>query len=252
MNPYVKGALDPAARELREETARQVALRGQEAGMAGAFGGSRQAIAESETRRGGTEALSDLYQEGYERAYESGAAKFSADRNVAARGAEQFRALGAQEQQQLTQDIQNLMSTGGLKRSLAQAGLDFDYQQFVEARDWDVTNLQPLIAAVSSVPYGTTTTNEKKSSGLGNAIGVAASAAGAVMSGGMGGMMSGMMGGGGEGGPVGEPIATTGGGMNMGTFTGPSSPGSTTGAGGGGYGYSPAFYGSAYSPVAMA
>ena len=105
MNPYVKGALDPAAREIREETARQVGQRGQEAGMAGAFGGARQAIAESETRRGGTEAISDLYQKGYERAFESGAAKFAEDRNVAARGAEQYRALGAQTQQQMTQDI---------------------------------------------------------------------------------------------------------------------------------------------------
>ena len=250
MNPYVKGALDPAAREIKEETARQVALRGQEAGMAGAFGGARQAIAESETRRGGTEALSDLYQKGYERAFESGAAKFSADRNAAARGAEQFRALGAQGQQQLTQDMQNLMTTGGMKRSLEQAGLDFDYQQFVEARDWDITNLQPLLAAVAGVPYGTKTTNTQKTSGLGNAIGVAASAAGAIMSGGM----SNMFGGGGGAEQVGEQVATTGGGKNLGTFTGPSSPGSTTGVGGGDfdYGYSPAFYGSAYNPVAMA
>lgn len=252
MNPYVKGALDPAAREIREETARQVGQRGQEAGMAGAFGGARQAIAESETRRGGTEALSDLYQQGYERAFESASAKFSEDRNVAARGAEQFRALSAQTQQQMTQDIQNLMSTGGLKRSLKQAGLDFDYGQFLEARDWDITNLQPLLAALGTVPYGTKTTATSKTSGLGNAIGVAAGAAGAVMmamnpaaavaSGAVG-----SMGGGTDSSGAMLPGAGVGGG---GGGQGAVGPGGQVGGGGTqGRGFTPTFYGSSYVPT---
>ena len=253
MNPYVKGALDPAAREIREETARQVGQRGQEAGMAGAFGGARQAIAESETRRGGLEAVSDLYQKGYERAFESGAAKFSEDRNVAARGAEQFRALSAQSQQQMTQDIQNLMSTGGLKRSLEQAGLDFDYGQFLEARDWDITNLQPLLAALGTVPYGTKTTATSKTSGLGNAIGVAAGAAGAVMmamnpaaavaSGAVGGM-----GGGGDDQGAMLPGAGVGGGGGGGG-QGATGGGGSAVQGTQGRGFTPTFYGSSYVPT---
>jgi hypothetical protein len=249
MNPYVKGALDPAARELKEETARQVALRGQEAGMAGAFGGSRQAIAESETRRGGLEAVSDLYQKGYEKAFESGAAKFQADRNASARGAEQFRALGAQGQQQLTQDMQNLMSTGGMKRSLKQAGLDFDYQQFVEARDWDITNLQPLLAAVSGVPYGVKTTNTQKTSGLGNAIGVAAAAAGAIMnpSGAIAGMMGGMTKS--NPGDVGQTMTTQSGSARQveGTFAG--EPYGATPQPSFDKGFDTQYYGSAFQPA---
>ena len=137
------------------------------------------------------------------------------------------------------------MATGGLKRSLKQAGLDFDYQQFIEARDWDITNLQPLLAAVGTVPYGTTTTAQTKSSGLGNAIGVAAGAAGAVMSGGM----SGMFGGGqGEGGQDTLPSAGIGGGSGgQGNVMPGGSP--TGGGGGSAVTYSPAFYGSAYKPT---
>lgn len=197
MNPYIEGALEPAAREIREQTSRDLLDVGGQAGSVGAFGGARQAIAESETRRQGTEALSDFYGRGYAQAFESGANRFDMDRQAAARGAEQFRALGAQGQQQLTQDIQNLLTTGGLRRDLEQAGIDFDYQQFVEARDWDVTNLQPLLATLSSVPYSETTTQKTKSSGLGNAIGVAATAAGAILNPGsaLGGMMGGIGGG---------------------------------------------------------
>lgn len=248
MNPYVKGALDPAARELKEETQRQVALRGQEAGMAGAFGGARQAIAESETRRGGLEAVSDLYQKGYERAFESGAAKFAADRNAASRGAEQYRALGAQGQQQLTQDIQNLLTTGGMKRSLKQADLDFDYQQFVEARDWDVTNLQGLLASLS-VPAGSTTIGTTKKSGLGNAIGVAAAAAGAILN--PAGAIQGMMGGQTKSNPgdVGQTMTTQSGSARQveGTFAG--EPYGATPQPSFDKGFDTTYYGSAFQPA---
>ena len=182
MNPYIKGALDPAARELREEMARQTNQVGQQAGMVNAFGGSRQAILESETRRGGTEAIGDLYGRGYAQAFESARDQVNRDRSASARAADQFRATGMQGQQQLTGDIQNLLTTGGLERNLRQAGLDFDYQQFVEARDWDITNLQPLLAALSTVPYSETNTQTTKSkkSALSVVAGIGMTAFGAV------------------------------------------------------------------------
>ncbi len=217
MNPYIKGALDPAARELREEMARQQQQIGGQAGMTGAFGGSRQAILESEARRGGTEAIGDLYSRGYAQAFESSRDQINRDRAASARAADQFRATGAQGQQQMTQDIQNLLTTGGLQRNLRQAGLDFDYQQFVEARDWDITNLQPLLAALSSVPYSETqtTTNKSKKSALSTVVGLATTAFGAY-TGNVGMMSAGMQGasgGGGGGGGGAVSIAPTGGGF---------------------------------------
>lgn len=181
MNPFVKGALDPAARELREQIARETREVGSQAGQVGAFGGGRQAILESETKRGGLEAIGDLYGRGFERAFESGRDQFNRDRDVFARAAEQFRATGAQGQRQLTQDIQNLLTTGGLKRTLEQAGLDFDYQQFIEARDWDITNLQPLLSALSTVPHGETQTKTAKKSTFDAVLSVAAIAASVAM-----------------------------------------------------------------------
>lgn len=245
MNPYVEGALEPAARELREEGQRQQQRVGQQAGMTGAFGGSRQAILEAETGRGSTEALSDLYGRGYERAFESATERFDSDRAAAARGAEQFRALGAQGQQQFTQDMQNLLTTGGLKRQLDQAGLDFDYSQFLEARDWDITNLQPLLATLASVPYSTKSTNKTKTSGLGNAIGVAAAAYGTVMSGGL----SGLGGGGGDDTGGGGSAPAPGGGGGVPSFGSSGVDGG--GTGGQSVNYQPAFFGSAYTPVSL-
>jgi hypothetical protein len=183
MNPYIKGALDPAAREIREEMAREQNRLGSRAGEVGAFGGSRQAIAEAENVRGGKEAIGDLYGRGYASAFESARDQINKDRAASRAAGEQFRAIGGQAQTQLTQEIGNLLSVGGLERNLRQAGLDFDYQQFTEARDWDITNLQPLLAALSSVPYSETqtgtTTNTQKKSALSTIAGIGMTAFGA-------------------------------------------------------------------------
>ena len=195
MNPYISGALDPAARELREEMARQQQAIGGAAGMQGAFGGARHGIAEAEGRRGGLEAMSDLYGRGYQQAFESGRDQFNRDRDVFARGAEQFRATGQAGQQMLTQDIQNLLTTGGIKRQLEQAGLDFDYGQFIEARDWDVNNLKPLLDTLSTVPHTKTRTEKTKKGAMGTILGVAATVAGAYFTGGASLMSAGQTGG---------------------------------------------------------
>jgi hypothetical protein len=59
MNPYIKGALDPVAREIREEGARgQIELEGRAASM-DAFGGSRAALAQAENREKTLQGISD-------------------------------------------------------------------------------------------------------------------------------------------------------------------------------------------------
>lgn len=181
MNPYIKGALDPAAREIREEMAREQRELGSRATEMSAFGGARQAILEAEQKKGGREAISDLYGRGYAQAFESGRDQINRDRAASRAAADQFRSIGATGQAMLGQDIQNLLTTGGLERNLKQAGLDFDFAQFQTARDWDITNLQPLLATLSSVPYGETTTNVTKSkkSTLSTIAGIGMTAVGA-------------------------------------------------------------------------
>lgn len=187
MNPYIKSALEPAARELREEGMRAKIAAGQEAGMAGAFGGSRAAIISAEASGKSLEAISDLYERGYASAFESAANRFDQDRVAARAASDQFRAIGAEGQQMLSNEMNNLLVTGGLRRQLEQVNLDFDYMEFVEARDWDITNLQPLLAALSTVPYSETqTTTEQTSGGTFQAVlGAATTVAAAYFTGGL-------------------------------------------------------------------
>jgi len=185
MSPYIESALDPAARELREESLRtQQRLRGQ-AGMAEAFGGSRAAILESEASGRHLEAISDLYARGYQSAFESATTMFDKDRVAARAASDQFRAIGAEGQQMLSNEMNNLLVTGGMERSLEQQGLDFDYAQFLEARDWDVTNLRTLVDTLQRVPHGTTTTETTKGGEFQAVLGAAATVGAAYFSGGL-------------------------------------------------------------------
>lgn len=188
MNPFIKGALDPAARELNEDTQRRVnTLQGQQKSR-GAFGGGRATLMEQETVRGGQEALSDLYGRGYAQAFESGASRWAADRENDRVQAQSYLATAAQSAGLLGQDVANLISTGQIDRSVRQSMQDFDYQQFVEGRDWDVRNLSVLMSALQGIKGSfteqQTTEKETESNPFGQLLGLAATAAGAYFSGG--------------------------------------------------------------------
>jgi hypothetical protein len=72
------------------------------------------------------------------------------------------------------------MATGGLERVLNQAQLDFDYNQFIEERDWDITNLQPLLASIGVNNGAPGKPNNEDS--IATALGAAATVAGAYFS----------------------------------------------------------------------
>jgi hypothetical protein len=162
MNPYTSQALDPILREIDQSRQQDVNAAGQQAAAAGAFGGSRATLLESEANELGYQRYDDAVVQGYERAYNDAVMRFNEDRNAAAFGATTFANLGAQEQQMIMNDVTQLMQTGGVQRAIEQAGLDFNFTQFLEERDWDITNLQPLLQTLSTIPFSTTQTNESE------------------------------------------------------------------------------------------
>lgn len=188
MNPYIESALEPSLRGMREDMAESWRDTGGQAAMAGAFGGSRATLMQTEQQRRGTEALGDARARGMAAAYADARSAFDSDRSAANQAVRNFASLGDQGQQQLASQVEGLMQTGELKRMMEQVNLDFDYAQFMDARDWDVNNLQNLITTLQSVPYsstqtnvGTSTTNTTKSgSALGMVVGAAAMVVGAV------------------------------------------------------------------------
>lgn len=157
MNPYIEGTLDVAGRKLRENYGRDAArLRGQ-AVSRGAFGGSRQTLLENGLNENFNTALSDTYVQGMSGAYD-------------------------RAQQAQNTAFGQLMETGGLDRSLSQAGLDDQYARFREQEDYPWLNLDRYRSMISGVPYTmNSTTTGAKPDLTGQLIGLAGTAAGAFM-----------------------------------------------------------------------
>jgi hypothetical protein len=178
MNPYIKGALDPAAREIREEGQRDAMALDARASSMDAFGGSRAALMRSENREKTIQGVKDLYGEGYAKAYESAVNIFGDEKAREYQAAGRLQELGTAVQTAGKQDISTLMATGATDRGIQQAMADFDYSQFIENRDWDFRSLGAIIAALEGTKgsYTTTQSTTSKESGgeLGQALGLAA------------------------------------------------------------------------------
>jgi hypothetical protein len=178
MNPYIENALDPAARKIREQGSRQqMALDSRSASM-NAFGGSRAALMQQGITEGTLEATSDLYKTGLADAYKHGVSIWGDERARDMQASGRFQDLGTSVSNANKTDIATLMTTGATDRSIQQSMRDFDYQQFIENRDWDFRSMGALIASLEGTKgsYDTKQTSTETTSGgeLGQALGLAA------------------------------------------------------------------------------
>lgn len=187
MDPYIKGALDPTARELREEAARRSRdIRGRAASV-GAFSGSRTGLGLRESDELLAQNLSDLYGRGYSEAFRTGADLWQADQDRAITQAGEYMRLAGVESDLATETMNRLLTTGAEVREVDQLRRDFDYGQFIEGRDWDARNAALLVDALSGLQgtYSVTTeTKEKeKANPLGQLMGLAGTVGGFIMAG---------------------------------------------------------------------
>lgn len=162
INPYIKGALDPAAREIREQGARALTDVEDRAASMDAFGGSRSRLMRSDVQEKTLQELGDMYGEGYARAYDFAAQTFGQERARDMEAAGRFMALGGAKINAAQTDISTLMTTGATDRSVQQAMRDFDWSQFVEERDWGFRQLMGVVAALEGTKGSYTTVQTSK------------------------------------------------------------------------------------------
>lgn len=145
MNPYLQAALDPQIAEARRQAEIQ---RVQDAGrltQAGAFGGSRQAIMESELNRNLLQNLSGITGAGYATAYDKAMQQFNTeqDRQAAAQTAANTYGLAA-----LTKQAE----LGGVQRGITQEGIAAERAQFEEERDFPYKQVQYMQSLLQGLP----------------------------------------------------------------------------------------------------
>jgi len=134
MNPYIEAALRPQYEAAtRQAQIAQQALQSQYA-KAGAYGGSRQAVAEAELQGGLLNRLADITGQGYQQAYDRAADLFGQERQYG------LDALRAQQ-------------TGGAQqRAIEQQGIGADIAQFREERDYPYKQVQYMQSLLQGLP----------------------------------------------------------------------------------------------------
>ncbi len=169
MSPYTQEVIDASMRDLARQ--RDISLNelGAAASAAGAFGGSRQGVAEAETQRAFAETAAETAARLREAGFSQAAGLAQADlaqRMAAAQGG--MGAAGAGLQQQLA-GLGAQMTAGEAPRALEQQALDALYEQYMLQQQYPLTQFGVLTGAAGAIPagYGVTsgTTTERNPMG---------------------------------------------------------------------------------------
>tara|TARA_R110000796_G_scaffold75168_8_gene168735 strand:+ start:301 stop:1245 length:945 start_codon:yes stop_codon:yes gene_type:complete len=145
MNPYLQSALDPQIAEARRQSEIQNLQNNTAATRAGAFGGGRQALMESENQRNLLQNLSGITGTGYKQAYDQALGQFNTEQNLA-RGATadaQNYGMGA---------LQRQAEMGNAQRGIEQEGISADRAQFEEERDYPYKQVQYQQSLLQGLP----------------------------------------------------------------------------------------------------
>ena len=180
MSPYLQGALEPQLAEARRQAEIQ---RVQDAGRltkAGAFGGSRQAIMESEGARNLLRNMADITGRGYQSAYEQARDQFNVEQNRGLQnlqqqltGGRQFADIGTAEQGAGLRGLEAQLGGGQAQRDIEQQGLAADYAQFREQRDFPYKQVQYMQSLLQGLPIETQSVSYQEPSVLSQVLGSA-------------------------------------------------------------------------------
>lgn len=155
MNPYLSAALDPQLKEMqRQSDIARLADAGRLT-KAGAYGGGRQAIMESEGRRNLLDKQMQAIGSGYQTAYDKAMQQFNADQQ---RRMEADKASEASRQYSADfglKTIKDLADLGATQRTIESEGIAADKAQFEEQRDYDKNMVKYMQSLFSGLPLAT-------------------------------------------------------------------------------------------------
>lgn len=186
MNPFTQQVENAALQRLEGATKMGLNRIGDQARSAGAFGGSRQGIAEGTAIGEAARSAGELSANLRSQAFNTGAALMQTDQGralqaqlanqaaglqgqqlgLSAAGQLQNIASGAQTARQ--QDAAILESIGSAKQAQQQALLDEAYNRWLEARNYPIEMLNLRLGATTATPYSTTQTTTGTRTGGGS------------------------------------------------------------------------------------
>ena len=169
MNPYIMNSLNPQLQALAQQTGIQTAGEQAAATSAGAFGGSREALANSLQQQQGNLMASNLIGQGLNQAYNNAQTQAGNVANLNLQGAQAGiaggSALGQLGTQQLgaQQGILGLQNTyGGQQQQQQQNIINQAMQNYQTAQQYPMQQLGQLKSLISGVPVTDVTTTQQQ------------------------------------------------------------------------------------------
>lgn len=163
MNPYLQQALDPQLAEMNRQAQIQRTQDAARLTKAGAYGGSRQAIMESEANRNLLDLQRKALGEGYMTAYDKAVAQFNAQQQremEAQKATEASRQFGGEFG---LKSLGQLADLGATQRAITGEGIAADRAQFEEQRDWAYKMPQYQLNLLQGLPIGAQTSTADQS-----------------------------------------------------------------------------------------
>ena len=145
MNPYVNAALQPQLDELRRQAEISRVDQAGRLTRAGAYGGSRQALADSELSRALLANIAGVTGEGYNQAFQQAQGQFNTEQERAQQAQTFANEYGLKA-------IANKAEAGALQRAMEQEGITADRLQFEEERDFPYKQTQYQQSLLQGLP----------------------------------------------------------------------------------------------------
>ena len=164
MSPYMNAALEPQMAEAQRQAEIQRVQNASRLGKAGAFGGSRQAIMDSEGQRNLLRNMADIYGTGMQTAYTQGMGQFNTEQDRAQQSQNDLNKYGLEA-------LAAQMGGGGVQRDIEQQGIAADYAQFREERDDPYKKLQYQQSLLQNLPIAAQETEFVEQSKLAEFLG---------------------------------------------------------------------------------
>ena len=163
MSPYQQSVIDIQKREALRDTEKLQQQLGASAVGAGAYGGSRQALLESELGRQTGQRLADIQATGSQQAYQQAANQLQTDRAASLASGQQFAGLGAQQQQLGLAGMGALETIGGTQQAQQQRAFDIAYEDFARERTMPSQQVQELSSVLRgfNLPVSTYQTSQQ-------------------------------------------------------------------------------------------
>lgn len=182
MNPYQQNVTDIAKREASRQSGIQSTMDDARFAKAGAFGGSRQGVVDAERERNLSQQQNDIQMQGSNQAYQQGMNQYNQQQQTQLGAANQSANLGTAQQQADLSRFGAQAGVGGQQQALEQQGMNQDYQDFVNQRDYGKQQTEWMAGILRGTPppaNKNTTTYEAPPNVAGNVAGLGIASVGA-------------------------------------------------------------------------